>query len=103
MGITYDCRCQELCRCFNRLPSFTKDPGAAWLVIEKLLDKFHAVVKTPFETGGDFIVGFTPLGMSGWNGRPDFMGTAKTMALAACLAALDAVDGKMARHSSNKR
>lgn len=103
MSVTYDCRCEELCRCWPRLPHFSTEPAAAWAVVEKLGEKFHAVIKTPFYPGADFLAGFTPHNATGWNGRPDYMAQAKSAPLAICLAALDAVENKLSDHLSDKR
>jgi hypothetical protein len=64
---------------------------AAWLVVERMSARgFHAVVKSPFVPGELYHAGFTPHGTTGWNGRPDFRGSAATAAEAICRAALEA-------------
>ena len=64
----------------------------AWQVVEVMMQRgFHARLKTPFESGQPFFAGFTPLGVSGWNGRPDHEGSGDSMPLAICRAALQAV------------
>jgi len=67
----------------------------AWMVVEKMKDKYHWVIKSPFEKGDTYMAGLTPLGVTGWNGRPDFMGQADTAPMAICLAALEAVGGEI--------
>lgn len=70
------------------LPRYSLDLFSSWPIVEKLSDRFHAVIKTPFQKGAKFVCGFTPLGCSGWNGRPDFQAVEATLPLAICKAAL---------------
>lgn len=42
--------------------------------IISMTDKYHLTIKSPFNRGGKWIVVITPLGVTGWNGRPDFEG-----------------------------
>jgi hypothetical protein len=56
---------------------------------------YHMQLKSPFlpdsdaaESGHVWFCGFTPHGTSGWNGRPDFLASGETPALAICRAAL---------------
>jgi hypothetical protein len=76
------------------LPYYSEEIRTAMLVVGKLSDRFHAVMKTPFVKGGKHICGFTPLGMTGWNGRPDFEAVEETLEIAICKAALLAVRKK---------
>ena len=46
---------------------------------------------SPFYLGDTWRVGFTSLGASGWNGRPDYASPGNTPALAICRAALRVV------------
>lgn len=69
-------------------PAFSTNIGAAWLVVQELESAFHATLKTPFMKGDMYWAGFTPLGATGWNGRPDFSGKGHTMPLAICHSAL---------------
>jgi hypothetical protein len=69
-----------------RAPS--EDIADAWDVVEWMAGRFHAVVKSPFMAGEPYHAGFTPLGCTGWNGRPDFAGSGETAPLAICRAAL---------------
>ncbi len=73
-------------------PCYSTDIAAAWLVVEAMQtfneDGYHAVLKTPFTLGNAYIAGFTPHGVTGWNGAPDFVGFATTAPHAICLAAL---------------
>ena len=75
------------------LPAYSTDIAAAWEVVEKLGERFHARLLTPFIRSGDnhYWCGFTPLGMTGFNGRPDYEAVAETAPLAICRAALKAV------------
>lgn len=79
--------------CDNQeIPNYTTDIAAAWLVVGELARRgYWLSLKSPFETDNAWSAGFTPHGMSGWNGRPDFAGFALTAPLAICLAALKAV------------
>lgn len=62
--------------------------GDAWLVVEKLQNRFWLELKSPCSSGGKWFASFAPLGASGWNGQPDFCGTGETAPLAVCRAAL---------------
>ena len=65
----------------------------AWLVVAEMQSRgFHAVVKTPFTPANKYVAGFTPHGMTGWNGRPDFCAVESTAPLAICLATLKALE-----------
>lgn len=80
------------------LPGYATDIRTAWNVVIRLGEKYHAVLRTPFEKGSKkYSCGFTPLGCTGWNGRPDIEAIEKTMELAICKAALLAV-GKKAHY-----
>jgi len=52
---------------------------------------FHARVKSPFTEQSPWTAGFTPLGTSGFNGRPDHEASANSPGVAVAAAALDAV------------
>jgi hypothetical protein len=74
------------------LPAFSTDMAAAWRVVEKLAtDGFYCRIDSPFEPGALYRAGFTPHGVTGWNGRPDFRAAADTAPLAICRAALACV------------
>jgi hypothetical protein len=74
------------------LPHYSTDIAAAWLVMDEMDRRgFHGRLTTPFEPGQPYFAGFTPHGMSGWNGRPDHEGSGDTPSLAICRAALAAV------------
>lgn len=80
----------------------SRDIIAAWEVVEKLMQRYHWRLSTPFEALDQHYAGLTPLGMTGWNGRPDILAGAVTMPLAICRAALlsalpSAVQGADAR------
>lgn len=72
----------------TQLPHYSTSIAAAWLVVERLNDRFHARIQSPFEPGDLYFVGFTIHGTSGFNGRPDFRASASTAPLAICRAAL---------------
>lgn len=75
----------------SKLPYYSGDIQTAMGVVDKLSDRFHAILRTPFMKGGKYVCGFTPLGVTGWNGRPDFQAVEKTLEIAICKAALLAV------------
>ena len=81
-----------LCHAEARIPPYSTNIAAAWEVVERLRNRFHARITTPFTAGEQFFCGFTPLGITGWNGRPDFSAGAETAPLAICLAALKAME-----------
>lgn len=70
---------------------YSTNIGAAWQVVEELSDRFHLQLTSPFQFNEPWWAGFTPLGVTGWNGRPDFKASGDTAPLAICLAALKAV------------
>lgn len=51
-------------------------------------DGWWCRITSPFEPGEPWFVGFTPLGWSGWNGRPDHEAGDAAAPMAAALAAL---------------
>jgi len=63
---------------------------SAWVVVQTLHRRgYWCQMRTPFDDDDPRCwAGFTPHGMSGWNGRPDHWTHAKTLPLAICLAAL---------------
>ncbi len=73
------------------LRPYSTSIGAAWEVVEKLNKKFHLRLISPFEPGEPYFAGFSPHGMTGWDGRPHFEAGADTAPLAICRAALKAV------------
>lgn len=75
----------------RELPAYETDIAAAWQVVEKMREKYHWRIQTPFETKDYHWAGLTPKGVTGWNGRPDFDEKAETAPLAICKAALAAV------------
>lgn len=77
-------------------PSYTTSIADAWkLVLFAESKGFYAVMKTPFEVGEPYSCGFTPKGVTGWNGRPDYFAQSNTMpkaiTLAFCLAMEDVI------------
>lgn len=72
-------------------PAFSGGIAAALELLDSMASRYHWVIKSPFDEGGDYVVGLTPLGVSGWNGRPDFVAFAKNreeIPLAICRAYL---------------
>lgn len=73
------------------IPHYSTDIAAAWQVVEKLGDKFHCRISTPFFDGRPCFAGFTRKGTTGWNGKPDFEASGDTVPAAICRAALKEV------------
>lgn len=74
-------------------PAYSTDIATAWTVAEKMGERgFHARICTPFEPDMPHFVGFTPHGVTGWNGRPDFSASGESAPLAICRAALVAAE-----------
>lgn len=73
-------------------PHYSTSIADAWVVVERMRERFHWEIKTPFMEGQSHWAGLTPLGTTGWNGVPDFKASADTAPLAICRAALLAVD-----------
>lgn len=59
--------------------------------IQELMERrgYWMELKSPFNVGENWACGFTALGCSGWNGRPDYQGFAKTAQEAAVNAVLE--------------
>lgn len=77
---------------YNPKP-YTKDWNWMGQVIEKMSALgFYLKTHGPMEPGGLEHAGFTPHGVTGWNGRPDFGATGVTMPIAVGLAALKAMN-----------
>ncbi len=71
-------------------PRFSRDLAEAWKLVrhvERL--GFHWRIQTPFQPGEPYFAGFTPHGVTGWNGRPDFQGSGPTPEIAICDAFLN--------------
>jgi len=78
---------------------YSTSPTAAWRVIERLQALgWWCEIKTPFEPGEPYWVGFTPHGVTGWNGQPDHKDYGYTMPLATCRAALATVGAVETRY-----
>jgi len=73
------------------VPFYSTDVGEAWAVVAQLQDRFHWRLTSPFQPGEPWFAGVTPLGTSGWNGRPDIEACGETPAMAICLCALKAL------------
>jgi hypothetical protein len=52
------------------------DPFTRILELEM---RFHLVIKTPFEIGEPYFIAATPLGVTGWNGKPDYEASGGTL------------------------
>lgn len=72
---------------------YSTDIAAAWEVVEKMRTlKWWARIQSPFMADDDLYgCGFTPLGVTGWNGQPDHWTQDRSSAMAICIAALRAV------------
>jgi hypothetical protein len=73
------------------VPHYSTDIAAAWEVVEKMSQKYHWRIQSPFDVGDEWYAGLTPRSVTGWNGRPDHYAGAPSAPLAICLAALKAV------------
>lgn len=51
--------------------------------------RYWCEMRTPFQDGDQYLVGFTAWAFTGWNGRPDFMALADSLPRAIALAALE--------------
>lgn len=60
--------------------------GMGTLIAAVLKRGWWCVVKSPFEGGQPWHAGFTPLGTTGWNGRPDWKGSGDDAPMAVALA-----------------
>lgn len=69
-------------------PRYSSKVNAAFELVEKLAAEYHWEIKSPFREGSPWVAGLTPLGVTGWNGRPDYQAPGQTMPLAVCRAAL---------------
>ena len=75
---------------YRTMRCYSTNISAAWEVVEKLQQQFHLRLNSPFDFGDPYFAGFTPLGVTGFNGRPDFEASAPTAPLAICRTALKA-------------
>jgi len=57
-----------------------------------MAEKYHWIIKSPFRNGLKWFAGLTLLGVSGWNGRPDFNASGNTEMEAVCRVALKVVE-----------
>lgn len=77
----------------ERVPDYSITWEGMRLVVESMQAKgWWLVLKSPFVLGEPYYAGFTPLGTSGWNGRPDFGASGDDAPHAVCLAALLALE-----------
>lgn len=71
------------------LPKWSTSIADAWELVEQAeRDGFWLKIHSPFVAGDAWHAGFTPLGITGWNGQPDYAGAAPTAPRAICLAFL---------------
>lgn len=87
---------------YNIAPCYSTDMGDAWYVVERMSALgWWARIQSPFTRGEPSSAGFTPLGTSGWNGRPDHFVRSPSVPLAICLAALAALENSDEPHASH--
>ncbi len=70
------------------IPHFSTSPNASYILKIRMTDKFHWLIKSPFIPELKWIAGLTPLNISGWNGRPDYVAKGDTEMEAVCRVAL---------------
>jgi hypothetical protein len=70
---------------------FSSDPSACYELKLKMAEKYHWIIKSPFIPGEYWYAGLTPLGVTGWNGTPDYEESGKTEMEAVCKCALVAI------------
>ena len=74
---------------------YSTDLKAAFeLAIEMEARGYWLRLISPFQAGEPWWAGFTPLGTSGWNGRPDYEASGPTPMVAICRAVLLTIRGK---------
>lgn len=78
-------------------PHYSDNLGEAWLIVGKMSSDWHMRLLSPFRKGDLWWAGFTPLGSTGWNGKPDHEASAETAPLAICRAALKVIGATDAR------
>ncbi len=67
----------------------TTEIADAWMVVKAMAERgYWCRVQSSWERGKPCSVGFTPHGVTGWNGRPDFEAQDDAVERATCLAAL---------------
>lgn len=76
------------------VPEFSTDLTAAMQLAEQLTDRFHWRIHSPFQQGDKWFAGLTPLGVTGWNGRPDYEAGANTLPEALARVAYRALRGE---------
>lgn len=64
------------------------DPAVMMQLLAKLGETSHVTIKTPFTAGDSHWCGISPLGVTGWNGRPDINASGGTLTLCVARAAL---------------
>mgnify|MGYP001598678490 FL=1 len=73
-------------------PSYSINYAGMGQVLEAMSGRgWHARLTTPFDAGENCHAGFTPKGMTGWNGQPDHEAHAPTLPEAVAWAALKAL------------
>lgn len=88
------CKSEEKNTAMTQCPSFVSewrpstDIRQAWQVINTLLDRYHIVIKSPFDSDELWMARFTPFGCTGFNGRPDHYAHGETAEEAMCRAVL---------------
>ena len=85
-------------------PRYSTDLRAAFeLVAEIEARGYWLRLVSPFQPGQPWWAGFTPLGVTGWNGRPDYEASGPTPMVAICRAALLTVSGEAAQVAAEHR
>ncbi len=70
-------------------PPYSRGLASAWEVVGQIQAKgFWWKIVSPFTADSPWSAGFTPQGVTGWNGRPDYEGHGATFELAVCEAVL---------------
>lgn len=84
--------------CCDVVPCYSSEVSAAFSVVERMRELgWWCQMRTPWggdDEGDGYWAGFTPQGVTGWNGRPDHWTKADTMPEAICRAALEAIKAK---------
>jgi hypothetical protein len=64
----------------------------AWMIVDRMAQLgWWAQLQTPADGSASYWCGFTSVGFTAWNGKPDYWQDAATMPLAICEAAIQAV------------
>lgn len=76
-------------------PPYSTDIAAFKIVIDKMIERgFHWIIKTPFTPDDYYFSGLTPIGVTGWNGKPDFSASGDSIMDTGCRTALKAMEAR---------